>query len=69
MYKNPSIPGLVAGIFMLIWAIIFLTWMPVDTVRLVTGIVFVPVGVWLITRFIMARRRPGKSTAAVPPRA
>lgn len=52
---------------MLIWAAIFLTWMPVDPLRLVTGIVLVPIGVWLIAVYITARRRPRRATTAVPP--
>ncbi|WP_284978669.1 hypothetical protein [Arthrobacter sp. fls2-241-R2A-200] len=67
MNKNPSIPGLVAGIFLLIWAAILLSWMPVDSLRLITGIMFVPVGVLLIARYVMARRKSGRATMAAPP--
>lgn len=57
MKTRPQIAGLVAGIFMLIWAAIFLTWTPVDSLRLITGIVLVPLGLWLVTRYIVLRRR------------
>lgn len=46
---------LVAGIFFLLWAAIFLTWTPVDSVRLVTGIIFVPIGLTLILLYFATR--------------
>lgn len=56
MRSEPSPAGIVAGTFFLIWAAIFLTWMPVETLRLITGIVFVLVGVALILRNLMRSR-------------
>jgi hypothetical protein len=51
------VSGLVAGISMLMWAAVFLTWTPVDSLRLITGMVLVPLGIWLVTRYIVLRRR------------
>jgi len=65
--KNPSIPQLAAGIFMLVWATLFLTWTPLDEVRLISGIVLVPVGVLLIARYVAARRQAGRATTHAPP--
>lgn len=53
--KRSSPLRLIAGVFFLIWAAIFLTWTPVDNVRLVSGIIFVPVGLTLILRYFTAR--------------
>ncbi|SDT59215.1 hypothetical protein SAMN04489743_3798 [Pseudarthrobacter equi] len=64
MNTRPQIAGLVAGIFMLIWAAIFLTWMPVDALRLVTGIVLVPLGLWFAARYIVLRRRSDRPSPA-----
>ena len=46
---------LVAGIFFLLWAAIFLTWTPVNSVRLVNGIIFVPIGLTLTILYFVAR--------------
>ncbi|MET4136730.1 hypothetical protein [Pseudarthrobacter sp. PvP090] len=60
MSSRPALPGLIAGVFFLVWAAIFLTWAPVDTLRLVTGIIFVPIGLALIIKYFTGRR-PAKS--------
>jgi uncharacterized membrane protein YfcA len=54
--SRPALPGLIAGVFFLLWAAIFLTWTPVDTLRLVTGIIFVPIGLALILRSFIGQR-------------
>ncbi|WP_432397607.1 hypothetical protein ACRQ5B_05105 [Pseudarthrobacter sp. L19] len=46
---------LIAGVFFLLWAAIFLTWTPVESVRLVSGIISVPIGLTLILRYFTAR--------------
>lgn len=56
MSSRPALPGLIAGVFFLVWAAIFLTWAPVDTLRLVTGIIFVPIGLALILKDFIGRR-------------
>ena len=49
-------PVLIAGVFFLLWAAIFLTWVPADTLRLVTGVIFVPIGLALILKHFIGRR-------------
>ncbi|KQQ81448.1 hypothetical protein [Arthrobacter sp. Leaf137] len=49
-------PALIAGVFFLLWGTIFLTWAPVETLRLVTGIIFVPIGLALILKHFIGRR-------------
>ncbi|MET3945525.1 hypothetical protein ABIB49_000200 [Arthrobacter sp. UYCu512] len=56
MRQRPSPAGLVAGVFFLVWAAIFLAWTPVETLRLVTGIIFVPIGVAVIAKYFIGRR-------------
>lgn len=56
MSSRPALPGLIAGVFFLVWAAIFLMWAPVDTLRLVTGIIFVPIGLALILKYFIGRR-------------
>lgn len=68
MNRRPLVSGLISGIFMLIWAAIFLTWMPVDPLRLITGIVLVPLGIWLVARYIVLRRRSGRQSPATEPK-
>jgi hypothetical protein len=68
MNRRPMVSGLVAGIFMLIWAAIFLTWTPVDSLRLITGIVLVPLGIWLVARYIVLRRRTDRPSPATEPK-
>jgi hypothetical protein len=43
-------------VFFLLWAAIFLTWAPVDSLRLVSGIIFVPIGLALILKYFTGRR-------------
>lgn len=64
MSRQTSITELIAGVFFLVWATIFLTWSPVDTLRLVSGIIFLPIGLALILKGIFGHRasdreRPG----------
>lgn len=56
MNNRSALSGLIAGVFCLVWAAIFLTWAPADTLRLVTGIVFAPIGLALILRYFTGRR-------------
>ena len=56
MSSRPALPVLIAGVFVLLWAAIFLTWAPGDTLRLVTGIIFVPIGLALILKYFIGRR-------------
>ena len=56
MSVRPGLPVLIAGVFFLLWAAIFLTWAPVDTFRLITGIIFVPIGLLLILNYFIGRR-------------
>lgn len=56
MSSRPSLPGLIAGVFLLIWAAIFLAWAPVDILRLVTGIIFVPIGLSLMLKYFIGHR-------------
>lgn len=64
MRSPPALPGLIAGVFFLVWATVFLTWTPVDTLRLVTGIIFLPIGLALILKYFIGRR-PAKSEPAL----
>lgn len=68
MNRRPMVSGLVAGIFMLIWAAVFLTWTPVDSLRLITGVVLVPLGIWLVARYIVLRRRAERTSPATQPK-
>ncbi|MGO4229999.1 hypothetical protein AB4Y72_14130 [Arthrobacter sp. YAF34] len=54
--SSSALPVLIAGVFFLLWAAIFLTWAPVDTLRMVTGIIFVPIGLALILKHFIGRR-------------
>ncbi len=56
MSSRPALPGFIAGVFFLVWAAIFLAWAPVDTLRLVTGIIFVPIGLALVVQYFVGRR-------------
>lgn len=49
-------PALIAGVFFLLWGAIFLAWAPVETFRLVTGVIFVPIGLTLILKHFIGRR-------------
>ena len=42
--------------FFLVWAAIFLTWTPAETLLLVTGIIFVPIGLVLILTYFIGLR-------------
>ncbi|SCC00907.1 hypothetical protein GA0061083_2063 [Pseudarthrobacter enclensis] len=53
---------------MLLWAVIFLTWTPVYSLRLITGIVLVPLGLWLVARYILLRRRAESTEPATEPK-
>ncbi|ABK02036.1 hypothetical protein Arth_0637 [Arthrobacter sp. FB24] len=64
MSSRPAVPGLIAGVFFLLWAAIFLTWAPVGTLRLVTGIIFVPIGLALILKYFIYRR-PSKRERSI----
>lgn len=59
-------PGtkLAAGAFFLVWATVFLTWTPVDALRLVTGIIFVPIGLALILKGLFGRRAASRERAS-----
>jgi membrane protein implicated in regulation of membrane protease activity len=68
MSSRPALPMLIAGVFFLLWAAIFLTWAPMDTLRLVSGIIFVPIGLALILKYLVVvalifRRHDAKSRA------
>ncbi|MCB5282030.1 hypothetical protein QK292_05410 [Arthrobacter sp. AL08] len=54
--SSSALPALIAGVFFLLWAAILLTWAPVDTLRLVTGIIFVPIGLALILKHFIGSR-------------
>jgi hypothetical protein len=56
MSSRPALSELFAGAFFLVWAAVFLTWTPVETLRLVTGIIFVPTGLALILKYYIGRR-------------
>ena len=56
MSSRRALPALIAGVFFLLWAAIFPTWEPVDTLRLITGIIFVPIGLALILKHFIGRR-------------
>lgn len=54
--SSSALPVLIAGVFFLIWAAIFLMWVPADMLRLATGIIFVPIGLALIVKYFIGRR-------------
>lgn len=64
MSSRPALPVLIVGVFFLLWAAIFLTWSPVDTLRLVTGIMFVPIGLALILKYFIGSR-PAKCEPSI----
>lgn len=53
--SSSALPLLIAGVFFLIWASIFLMWVPADMLRLATGIIFVPIGLALIVKYFIGR--------------
>lgn len=66
MEKSPSLPRLLGGVFFLIWAVIFFTWAPMESIRVITGIACVFLGGGFVTEYVIKRHRSKRTGIASP---